>query len=155
MGHYVLGHVWKLIFFFSFLILIMLYLANRTAAVLIGKFKQRFGFDQLSDVASLPLILLLFSLFSLIIINPVGNWFSRSMEHQADEFGLEITRDNHNAATAFVKLQAENLSNPRPGLLYTIWRANHPVLGDRIDFCNAYKPWETDEPLKLGEYFKK
>ena len=39
-----------------------------------------------------------------------------------DQFGLEITRDNHNAATAFVKLQMENLSNPRPGLLYKLWR---------------------------------
>jgi Zn-dependent protease with chaperone function len=155
MGHYVLGHIWKLIFFFSFLILIALYVANRTAIVLIHRFTERFGFDRLSDVASLPLILLLFSLFSLVIIDPVGNWFSRSMEHQADKFGLEITRDNHNAATAFVKLQSDNLSNPRPGVLYKIWRANHPVLGDRIDFCNEYKPWEKGEPLEFEKDFKK
>jgi len=155
MGHYLLGHIWKLIFFLSLLILVTLYIADRTAAALINRFKQRFGFEQLSDIASLPLIILLINVFSLIVIDPVGNWFSRSLEHQADQFGLEITRDNHDAATAFVKLQMENLSNPRPGMLYKIWRASHPVLGDRIDYANQYRPWEKNEKLEFEEYFKK
>ncbi len=155
MGHYLLGHIWKLIFFYSFLILVTLYVADRAAASLIGKFKHRFGFEQLSDIASLPLVILLFNLFGFILIDPIGNWFSRSIEHQSDQFGLEITKDNHNAATAFVKLQAENLSNPRPGALYILWRANHPVLGDRIDYANAYKPWEKNEKLEFEKYFKK
>jgi Zn-dependent protease with chaperone function len=155
MGHYLLGHIWKLIFFYSFLILVTLYIADRVAASLIGKFKQRLGFKQLSDIASLPLIILLFNLFGFIIIAPIGNWFSRSIEHQSDQFGLEITKDNHSAATAFVKLQAENLSNPRPGALYKLWRANHPVLGDRIDYANEYKPWGKNEKLEFEKYFKK
>jgi len=155
MGHYVLGHIWKLILFISLLILVTLYIANRTAAALINRFKQRFGFDQLSDIASLPLIILLVNLFGPALIDPIGNAFSRSIEHESDIFGLEITQDNHNAATAFVKLQTENLSNPRPGLLYEIWRANHPVLGDRIDFCNEYKPWKKNEKLEFEGYFRK
>jgi Zn-dependent protease with chaperone function len=155
MGHYVLGHIWKLIFFFSALVLLTLYIADRAASVLIDKFKDRFGFDHLYDIASLPLIILLFNVFGLIAIDPLGNWFSRYIEHQSDQFGLEITRDNHNAATAFVKLQMENLSNPRPGRLYKIWRADHPLLGDRIDFTNEYKPWEKGENLEFEEYFKK
>jgi STE24 endopeptidase len=155
MGHYVLGHIWKLIFFISLLILVTLYVANRIAAALINKFKQRFGFEHLSDIASLPLIILLVNLFGLILIDPIGNAFSRSIEHESDIFGLEITQDNHNAATAFVKLQTENLSNPRPGLLYEIWRANHPVLGDRIDFCNEYKPWQKGGKLEYEAYFRK
>lgn len=155
MGHYLLGHIWKLIFLYSLLILVTLYIANRVAAALIDKFKHRIGFEQLSDIASLPLIILLFNLFGFMIIDPLGNWFSRSIEHQSDQFGLEITKDNHNAATAFVKLQAENLSNPRPGALYKLWRANHPVLGDRIDYANEYKPWGKNEKLEFEKYFKK
>jgi Zn-dependent protease with chaperone function len=155
MGHYVLGHIWKLIFFLSALVIITLWLANKTALGLINKYKQRFGFDQLSDVASLPLILLLFGFFGFFVINPVTNAFSRALEHDSDQFGLEITQDNHNAATAFVKLQMENLSNPRPGVIFKILRANHPLLGERIDFANEYRPWETGSPLKYGEYFSK
>lgn len=155
MGHYVLGHIWKLIFFFSLLMLVTLFLADRTAKVIIARYKDRFGFDQLSDIASLPLIMILFSVFGFFIINPIGNWMSRAIEHQADQFGLEITKDNHDAATAFVKLQMENLSNPRPATWYKILRADHPVLGDRIDYANTYKPWEKGEKLEFEEYFKR
>ncbi len=154
MGHYVLGHVIKGILFFSLLIMVTLYAAYRTAGGLINKYKDRFGFDQLSDIASFPLIMLLVSIFTLII-TPITLTFTRYQEHEADRFGLEITQSNHAAATAFVKLQQENLGNPRPGLLYKLWRASHPTLGDRIDFCNEYRPWEKGEVLKYGELFKK
>jgi len=154
MGHYVLGHVIKGILFFSLLILITLYAAYRVSGALINKFKDRWGFDQLSDVASLPLIMLLVSIFTLVI-TPIALTFTRYQEHEADRFGLEITQTNHAAATAFVKLQQENLSNPRPGPLYKLWRSSHPTLGDRIDFCNAYRPWEKGEALKYQELFKK
>jgi len=154
MGHYVLGHVIKTILFFSLLILIALYVAYRLSGAVIEKFKHRFGFDQLSDVASLPLILVFISIFSLVI-TPIAMTFTRYQEHESDRFGLEITQSNHAAAMAFVKLQQENLGNPRPGLLYKLWRASHPTLGERIDFCNAYRPWEKGEALKYSELFKK
>ena len=155
MGHYVLGHVWKLIVLFTLLTLVMLFLADRAAAVIIARYKKRLGFDRLSDFASLPLILLLSGFFGFIVFNPIGNWASRAIEHQADRFGLEITKDNHDAATAFVKLQTENLAVPRPALWYTILRSSHPALGDRIDFANTYRPWEKGGKLEYEEYFKR
>ncbi|HXT22746.1 MAG TPA: M48 family peptidase, partial [Thermoanaerobaculia bacterium] len=66
----------------------------------------------------------------------------------------EITRDNHSCATAFVRLQQENLGNPRPGTLYKLWRSSHPPLGERIDFCNDYRPWETGQPLKYDKLIR-
>jgi STE24 endopeptidase len=153
MGHYVLGHVWKSILFFSLLIIVTLYAIHRTAGWLIDKFHRRFGFTELSDVASLPLIILLFSAFFLII-TPAAMAFSRHNEHESDRFGLEITRNNRAAATAFVKLQQENLGVPRPHVLVKLWQASHPTLGERIDFCNEYRPWQRGEALKYGELFK-
>ena len=153
MGHYVLGHVWKSILFFSLLIIATLYAIHRTAGWLIDKFRRRFGFTELSDVASLPLIMLLFSAYFLIV-TPVALAFSRHNEHESDRFGLEITRDNRAAATAFVKLQQENLGIPRPQVLVKLWRASHPPLGERIDFCNEYRPWQRGEALRYGELFK-
>jgi Zn-dependent protease with chaperone function len=154
MGHYVLDHAVKLVFFFSALILLMLYVAHRSAGRLIDRFKGRFKFDQLADIASLPLLILMLNAFTLIG-SPIAFAFTRHLEHESDRFGLEITRDNHSAATAFVKLQAENLANPRPGLLYKLWRATHPPLGERIDFCNAYRPWESGESLRYGDLFER
>jgi len=105
-------------------------------------------------VASLPLILLLAGVFSLIV-TPVTMAYSRFQERQSDRFGLEITRDNRAAATAFVKLQTENLGNPRPGWLYKLWRSSHPPIGERIDFCNSYRPWETGEALTYERELKR
>ncbi|MCI0338386.1 MAG: M48 family metallopeptidase [Acidobacteria bacterium] len=153
MGHYVLGHVWKSILFFSLLIIITLYAIHRTAGWLIKKYHHRFGFNQLSDVASLPLIILLFSIY-FFIVTPIALTFTRYNEHESDRFGLEITRNNHDAATAFVKLQTENLGVPRPHWLVRLWRASHPTLGERIDFCNEYRPWERGEQLKYAHLFQ-
>jgi STE24 endopeptidase len=153
MGHYVLGHVWKSILFFSLLIIVTLYAIHRTAGWLIDKFHRRFGFTELSDVASLPLIILLFSAYFLIV-TPFALAFSRHNEHESDRFGLEITQNNRAAATAFVKLQQENLSVPRPHVLVKLWQASHPTLGERIDFCNEYRPWQRGEALRYGELFK-
>jgi len=153
MGHYVLGHVPQLIAMVCILILIGLFVVHRAAGGLIARYRERFGFSELADVASVPLVLLLFSLVGLVL-TPAVNAFGRHTEHEADRFGIEITRDNHACATAFVKLQKENLSNPRPGLLYKLWRSTHPPLGERIDFCNEYKPWTEGKALRYGDRMK-
>ncbi|HYE71792.1 MAG TPA: M48 family metallopeptidase [Blastocatellia bacterium] len=153
MGHYVLGHVWKTILFFSALIIATLYAIHRTAGWLIHRYEHRFGFNQLSDIASLPLIILLFSAY-IFVVSPVALAFSRFNEHEADRFGLEITHNNHSAAVAFVKLQQENLGVPRPGILMKWLRSTHPPLGERVDFCNSYRPWEKGEPLKYESLFR-
>ncbi|MDB6035655.1 MAG: Zn-dependent protease with chaperone function [Verrucomicrobiales bacterium] len=152
MGHYALNHVAKGILFSSMLVLVALYGIQRTAHALINRFKLSWGFDELHDIASFPLVLLLIHLFSLLL-TPIGFAYSRHMEHEADRFGLELTRNNHVAATGFVKLVHENLSNPRPGPIYKLLRATHPPLGERIDFMNQYRPWEKGEPLKYEAYF--
>ena len=152
MGHYVLNHVVKGILFSFVVILAALYVIHRTAGIVIERFKGRWRFDRLSDVASVPLLIGLVNVLSLIG-TPAVLGFTRHIEHEADRFALEITRDNRGGAGAFVALQVENLGIPRPGPLYRLWRASHPTLGDRIDFCNEYRPWETGEPLTYGDLF--
>jgi STE24 endopeptidase len=150
MGHYVLGHTWQLVLLGTALALFGAWVIHLTAGELIARYQARFGFSELADVASLPLMALLFGVVSLVL-SPAILAFGRHVEHEADRFGLEITHDNHDCATAFVKLQQENLSNPRPGLLIKLMRADHPPLGERIDFCNEYRPWETGQPLRYGD----
>jgi len=153
MGHYVLGHLVQGILVASVLIFVTLLLIHLISRPLLRRFGRRFGFDQLSDIASLPLLLLLVNVFSLFVM-PIGLTFSRHIEHEADRFGLEITRDNHAAAQSFVELQKENLGVPWPDWFYKLWRGSHPSEGERIDFCNEYRPWETGQPLKYGHLFQ-
>jgi STE24 endopeptidase len=153
MGHYVLNHVIQGVLFAVALIFVGLYVIHRVAGALIPRFQNRLGFDRLGDIASWPLILLLGDILFLVAA-PGALAFSRHLEHEADRFGLEITQDNHDAAMAFVKLQENNLGNPRPGWLFVLWRSTHPTPAERIEFCNQYRPWETGEPLKYADKFR-
>jgi Zn-dependent protease with chaperone function len=152
MGHYVLGHVWQMIAFTSLLLAALLYAAYRTLGSIVARWSQRFGFDDVADIASLPLLLLVTSVFSLAI-QPAQLAFARHLEHEADRFGLEITQTSHSAGTAFVKLQEDALGNPWPGPLVKWWRASHPPLGERIEFSNDYHPWREGEPLRYADRF--
>ena len=153
MGHFVLRHMLALILGATALITASLYTVHRLADPLIARFSRRFGFDRLEDVASFPLILLLGSVVSLVT-TPAVLAFSRHQEHEADRFALELTHDNRAGATTFVRLQQENLGVPRPGRLFTLWRGSHPSYGDRIDFTNRYRPWETGEKLRYNHLFR-
>jgi STE24 endopeptidase len=153
MGHFVLHHVLTLIAVATLLVTGSLYVVHRVAGRLIARFSRRFGFTQLSDVASFPLLLLLGGAVSLVA-TPLVLAFSRHQEHEADRFALELTRDNRAAATTFVRLQEENLGVPRPGPVYMLWRGSHPSLGERVDFANRYRPWERGERLRYGRLFR-
>lgn len=150
MGHFVLGHVAMLIGAGTLLAFLGLYAIQRTAVGLLRRCGGRLGLRGLADVAALPLLLLIAQAVGFLAL-PFLLAFARHNEHEADRFGLEITRDNRAAALAFVELQRHNLGYPRPGLLFKLWRADHPPLGERIDFCNRYRPWETGEPPVYGD----
>jgi len=82
------------------------------------------------------------------------NAASRHIEHEADRFGLEITQDNHAAASAFVKRNNEAMGVAYPGWLERTFRLDHPSLGDRITFGNDYHPWADGKPLVYGDRIK-
>jgi len=153
MGHYVLHHVQMLILAASLLVLLALYAVHRSAGWAIGRWSRRFGFDRLDDIASYPLLSVIVGVVALAI-TPAFLAFDRHLEHEADRFGLELTRDNHAGATAFVKLQTQNLSTPYHSTLYKLWHDGHPPVGERIDFANAYRPWAQGQPLRYGDRFK-
>ncbi len=153
MGHFVLRHTLAVILASTTLITVSLYSAHRTAGGLIARFSGRFGFDDLSDVASFPLLLLLGNVAAFLLA-PFILGFSRRQEHEADRFALEITQDNYAAASTFVVLQQENLAVPHPSRLYVLWRSSHPPLGERVSFANRYRPWESGRPLRYGQLFR-
>jgi STE24 endopeptidase len=142
MGHYALGHVVRSILLSSIVTFIGLFLVDRFGRWLVHRYRDRLGFDQLADIASVPLMLMLLNA-AFLVLSPVALAYSRYQEHEADRYALDLTRNNHADATAHVKLLTENLGNPRPGLFYKIFRASHPSAGERIDFANSYHPWRA------------
>jgi Zn-dependent protease with chaperone function len=152
MGHYVLGHTALVILGATLLVTGSMYTVHRLAGALLARWSHRFGIERLDDPASLPLLVLVVGVVSLAV-TPVVLATSRYMEHEADRFGLEITRNNRAAARTFVKLQQENLGVPRTGVLDHLWRDSHPDVADRIDFANRYHPWTTGGTTRYGNRF--
>jgi Zn-dependent protease with chaperone function len=149
LGHYVLHHVFWGVVVSSVLVGVGLLVVDRVGRRMLERSHGRWGFDRLDEPASLPLLMFVGTLASLVLM-PAGFAYSRHMEHEADRFALEITRDNSAAARAFVALQRENLGYPRPDWFVRLVRSTHPSLGERIDFCNTYRPWTEGRPLRYG-----
>lgn len=153
MGHYVLHHMWWGLLVYTLISIVTLFLIYLVGKWMLARLKFILGFEEMSNIASLPLVFFLYGIFS-ILLAPAGNLFSQRIEHNADTFGLELTHLNHAAATGFVKLQMNNLGYPWPGELYMLFRASHPSIGERITYFNTYAPWCHGESLKYGRFFK-
>jgi STE24 endopeptidase len=85
-----------------------------------------------------------------LIGEPIGNAFSRHIEHQADVYGLEVTHglfpDNSEvAACSFQKLGEKSYDYPTPNRLLVFWSYSHPTIADRLLFSLHYDPWDTPE----------
>ena len=153
MGHYVMRHVVVGICAYSLLLTLGFGLVQIAGRAVLRRSGARLGLRDLSDPAALPLLLMLGAL-ALLALSPAAFAFSRRQEHEADRFALEITRDNRGCAGAFVTMQTSNLGYPRPDAWVVWMRGSHPSLGERIDFCNAYRPWESGEPVRYERYFR-
>lgn len=149
MGHYVLQHIWLSLGFAVLGLLLQLYLAHRLLGGVLARWGARWDVRGIGDWASLPVLLLLLSVFSLAA-QPVQAAFSRYLEHQSDIYGLEalhgLTADSSQAAAhAFQKLGEKGLVYPSPHPLYVFWVASHPPIHERVRFAVEYRPWERGE----------
>lgn len=153
MGHYLMGHVWKAIIFGGILNVLVFYLINKSAIWILNKSGGAFGFTKLNDIASLPLIMLLVSIF-MFISAPVVNAYSRYTETEADRFELELTRDNEASMSSMIKLHQNSLVLPTTGVIYKLWNYDHPTFEERVNFAKNYKPWKEGKPIKYKKYIK-
>ncbi|HEU4697559.1 MAG TPA: M48 family metallopeptidase [Gemmatimonadales bacterium] len=152
LGHYVLHHVWLGILTGGTLLLAALWAVHRAAGRALARWGPRAGVHELADPAALPLLAALGGV-ALAVLGPVGLAVSRHLEHEADRFALELTRDNRALARSFVVLQQDNLGDPWPSPLVRLLRYSHPPLGERITFANTYRPWARGAPLRHGARF--
>ncbi len=158
MGHYVLGHIPKMLTIFLLLLLGLYYIGYRLAHWLVGRFGEGWGIQGLSDWASFPLLYLLFSVM-LFLSSPVVNGISRHYEHQADQYGLEVVHglvpdSGRSAARAFQVLGERSLDYPYVGKFAEFWLWSHPTIRDRVIYAQTYDPWsrgQSPEFVKAGE----
>jgi STE24 endopeptidase len=139
MGHYVLNHIRN-----SLLLLAIALLAVFWA----GSHVMRRLVPDVADWTSLPVLLLIVAVASAIS-EPVVNGYSRWQEHQADLYGLEVTRGIVPAAAAAHSFQVMgeiSLDEPNPDPFIEFWLYTHPSTSSRLAFAQAYNPWTNGQP---------
>ncbi len=149
MGHYVLGHIWKGFAFFAGLLFLLLYFGFRSIDWLLARSGAQWSIRSLDDLASLPALLLLITLFGFAV-NVLGNTFSRFQENQADVYSLEVTHgiipDPAQAcAYSFQNYGEKVLVDPDPNPVQVFLFYDHPPVRDRVHLCVTYNPWSKGE----------
>jgi Zn-dependent protease with chaperone function len=149
MGHYVLHHIPKGIAFSAGVLLIFFFLGDRGLSALLAWRGGKWSIRAPDDWASLPILLLLVSIFGFLF-TPIDNAVSRYFEHQADQFGLEVTHGTvpdapEVAARAFEILGEVDLEEPHPSWIDRVWFEDHPSIDERIRFARSYDPWSKGE----------
>jgi STE24 endopeptidase len=148
--HYVEGDNWKALAIIVGLLLAGFFLVDRMGRVWIARRARWFGFDDLADPASFPLIIMLLSVLWLAA-SPALNLFTRHIEREADRFGLELTHENRAMGELFANEITQHGEVADWDLFFIVFRATHPSNAERIRFANEYRPWERGEPLAYGD----
>jgi STE24 endopeptidase len=99
--------------------------------------EQRHMFETLADFASLPLLALVSTVLSLLLM-PVMNAWSRRNERQADRYAFQAVPSVAPYISALNKLCAQNLAERTPSRFVEWLFHSHPAISRRIAAAEAY-----------------
>ena len=136
MGHYVMGHILRNVLLVGLLIIVAFAFVHWGFLFAVDLFGGQWQVRQLDDVAGLPLLAALASVF-FFLVTPITNGITRSAEHQADIFGLDAVRKPDAFATAALKLSSYR--KLEPGKWEEILFYDHPSGRTRIMDAMVWK----------------
>ena len=131
LGHQVHGDIWRLIGFAAGAGFGAAWLLSRTAPPALRGSVARTGVQDVSDVASAPILALLLTGMGIILM-PIQAAFSRAMERRADRYAIELTGDGAAYARAMERLASLALADPDPPRPVVFFLYSHPPIADRI-----------------------
>ncbi len=129
MGHYVLNHAYKRLLFFGVVIVIGFGFLKWSFAKVQTCCGERWGIRGIGDVANLPLLSALLSVY-FFALTPLVNTQIRVAEAEADIFGLNAARQPEGFAEVSLKLGEYRKLDPGP--IEEVLFFNHPSGRARI-----------------------
>ncbi len=132
LGHAKRHHLAKSVSFNTVISLVIFY----AAFLALSRWALPLGFEGPSDIASFPLLGIV-GFFAGLILLPVGNFYSRVHERQADDFALKESVNRPSFISALRKLGALNLADFEPNPVIEFFLYSHPSLGKRIRRAQA------------------
>src|SRR5205814_2244629 len=113
MGHYVLNHGAKLTIYFGLVALFGFAIGRFVFDWALRGWGERWQVRSIADPAGLPLLMLIFITFTFLM-TPVLNSLVRVTEREADQFGMNCSREPDGEAKVALKLGAYRKLDPTP-----------------------------------------
>ena len=135
LGHHVHKHILKSIFVQAGITLFGFWAANYVLHLSIEQWGM---FDTLSDFSNLPLLVLVSTMLSLLLM-PAMNAYSRFNERQADRYAFESIRSVQPFISSMNKLAAQNLAERTPSRWVEWLFHSHPAISRRVAAAEAWQ----------------
>jgi Zn-dependent protease with chaperone function len=136
MGHYVLNHVTKGIMFGFIMVVLMFAYLNWALKWTLARWGEKWQIRGIGDTAVLPLVILLISVFGFVL-TPIMNTSTRTMEYEADMYGLNTSRQPDGFAQAAIHLGEYRKMSPGPIEEFIFF--DHPSGRNRIYAAMRWK----------------
>ena len=129
MGHYVLNHPFKLAVYLTLLLGIAFAVVNLALERALARWGPALGLRDRADPAGLPLVVALLSIV-WFLLTPFVNTVIRSVEVEADAFGLNAAREPQGFAMVSMRLSTYRKLHPSPLEEFIFY--DHPSGYDRV-----------------------
>ena len=136
MGHYVLGHIARMLLAFTLIFLIGFWVVQRIIPAILARYGARWGVRDIADPAVMPWLVLLASVAGLIL-TPVQNTLTRVQESEADAFGLDAAREPDGFAKVAMRLSEYRKIEPGP--IEEMLFFDHPSGATRVRMAMQWK----------------
>lgn len=127
LGHHVHKHIFKSIFVQAAVSFFGFYIANRVLQYAV----ERQRFEQISDFAELPLLILVSTVLSLLLM-PALNAYSRHNEREADTYCWKSIASVSPFVSSMNKLSTQNLAERQPSRWVEWAFHSHPATAKRV-----------------------
>src|ERR1700751_214762 len=135
LGHHVHKHILKTIFVQAGITLFGFWAANQVLHIAIEQWNM---FDTLSDFANLPLLVLVSTILSFLLM-PAMNAYSRFNERQADRYAFQSIKSVQPFISSMNKLASQNLAERTPSRWVEWFFHSHPAISRRVAAAEAWK----------------
>jgi len=140
MGHYVLNHAYKGLVMIGVVIVIGFAFLNWGNNYALARWGERWSIRGIADVAVLPLAVAVLSIY-FFIMTPVINMITRTIEYEADMYGLNAAQQPDGEANVDLMLGEYRKLDPGPVEEFLFF--DHPSGRTRI---TAAMRWKAEHP---------
>ena len=133
LGHHVHRDVQRLLIGHGVVVWVGLFVAAQLAPLA----QPALSLPSLTYVPGYPVVYWVVEVFCLLVA-PLLNWWSRSLESNADRFALDLTADPVAFAGAMRRIGSQNLVELNPPRWSEVLLATHPALQRRIQLAQSW-----------------